>query len=85
MPQDLAEEELTLDGREGEKEVGMSEGEVTDGGQGVEALGPIGGGKGLEEKRESVAGLRKRMDVGRGEILDENGRERRRRKRRRLG
>jgi len=79
LPQDLAEENLELDRREGKEDVGMSEGEATDGCQGVEALGPIGGGKGLEEEREDVARLGKRVDVGRGEILDEKGRERRRR------
>lgn len=53
----------------------MSEGEATDGGQGVEALGPIGGGKGLEEEREGMAGLRERVNVGRRKVLDEEGRE----------
>lgn len=80
MTQDLAEEELQLDRREGEEKVGMSEGETTGGGQGVEALGPIGSGKGVKEEREGMARLRKRMDIGRGEIFDEDGREGRRRK-----
>ena len=81
MPQDLADEKLKLDRREVKEEVGVSESEATDGGQGVEALGPIGSGKGLEEKWEGMAGLRKRMDVSRGEILDKDGRERSRRNR----
>jgi hypothetical protein len=85
LPQDLADEELKLDRREGEKVVGMSKGETTDGGQCMEAFGPIGSGKGLEEEREGMAGQRKRKDVGRGEVLDEDGREGRRRNRRRLG
>lgn len=79
MPQNLTEEELKPIRREGEKEGEVLMGETTDGCQGVKAFGPISGVKGLKEEWKGDAGLGKRMNVSRREVLYEESRGGRRR------